>query len=88
MLSWSSTITNIAADLDGDRATVTSYVLVMQVWGADEGRETRLTGGSYADALVRTEVGWRINHRRFTSLWAVSGTDVMTPSHDKLAVGA
>ena len=26
-------------------------------------------------------------HRRFTSLWAMKGTDVMTPTHDKLAVG-
>jgi len=77
-------ITNISADLDGDRATSTSYVLAMQVWGAAEGRETLLTGGSYADALVRTPAGWRIAHRRFTSLWAVRGTDVMTPAHDKL----
>lgn len=81
-------ITNISADLDGDRATSTSYVLAMQAWGAAEGRETLLTGGSYADTLVRTAAGWRIAHRRFTSLWAVRGTDVMTPAHDKLPVGA
>lgn len=81
-------LANIAVDLDGDRATSTAYVLAMQARGPAEGRETLLTGGSYADRLVRTSAGWRITRRRFTSLWAVRGTDVMTPTHDKLAVGA
>lgn len=81
-------ITNITVDLGGDRATSTSYLLAMQVRGAAEGRETLLTGGIYADTLVRTAAGWRITHRRFTSLWAVRGTDVVTPAHDKLPVGA
>jgi hypothetical protein len=81
-------ITNITVDLDGDRARSTAYVLAMQVRGASEGRETYLIGGSYADTLVRTSAGWCITHRRFTSLWAVQGTDVMTPTHDKLTVGA
>ncbi len=80
-------ITNIAVRIDGDRAASGSYVLVMQAHGESAGRETLMTGGTYADDLIRTATGWRITRRQFTSLWAVRGTDVVTPTHDKLPVG-
>lgn len=81
-------VTNITVDLDGDQAASTAYVLVMQAQDESLGRGTLLTGGVYADDLSRTADGWRITRRRFRSLWAVNGTDVVTPTHDKLPVGA
>jgi hypothetical protein len=81
-------ITNIAVELAGHRATARSYGLIMQAHGETEGRKTLLTGGIYEDELAKTATGWQISRRRFTSLWAVEGTDVVTPTHDRLPVGA
>ena len=81
-------VSNIAVELAGDRAASRSYCLVMQAHGQDEGRKTLLTGGIYEDELAKTVAGWQISRRRFTSLWAVEGTNVVTPTHDRLPVGA
>lgn len=81
-------ITNIAVELGEDRARSRCYVLVMEAHGQAAGHRTLMTGGVYADELTRTPDGWRISERRFTSLWAVAGTDVVTPTHDRLPVGA
>ncbi|MGV0848879.1 nuclear transport factor 2 family protein [Mycolicibacterium phlei] len=56
-------ISNIAIDLDGDRATARSYVhaVLMAVPGDSNSWIDAL--GHYDDSLVRTAEGWRINKR-------------------------
>ncbi len=81
-------ITNILVELAGDRATSTSYAHAQHVRGEAELRETYLIGGTYTDELARTNVGWRITHRRFVSQWVTKGTDVLTPLHERLTVGS
>ncbi|SEH72507.1 SnoaL-like domain-containing protein [Mycolicibacterium rutilum] len=56
-------ISNIAVDLDGDRATARSYVhaVLMAVPGDSNSWIDAL--GHYDDALVRTADGWRISKR-------------------------
>jgi uncharacterized protein (TIGR02246 family) len=59
-------ITNVAVDLDGDRATARSYVDAVVL--VPDGESGAHAIGFYDDALVRTETGWRIERRRFTSV--------------------
>ena len=54
-------MTNIAVDLDGDRATSRSYVQIT----VSEPRGVRvLFTGQYDDRLVRVAAGWRFLERR------------------------
>jgi 3-phenylpropionate/cinnamic acid dioxygenase small subunit len=59
-------ITNQVVDVSGDRATARAYVdaLIM----AQDGGSGVNAAGFYDDELVRTDSGWRIARRRFTSV--------------------
>lgn len=46
---------------DQDRASASSYVLA---WHQRDDGSTAILYGLYRDALIRTEKGWRIAHRR------------------------
>jgi 3-phenylpropionate/cinnamic acid dioxygenase small subunit len=59
-------ITNIAVELDGDRARATSYVHAVLAITPDSSQFVDAVG-SYHDTLVRTPDGWRIRERRFVS---------------------
>ena len=59
-------ITNQVIDLDGDRATARCYVDVW-VMSADNTSGVNASG-FYDDEIVRTDEGWRIARRRFTSV--------------------
>jgi 3-phenylpropionate/cinnamic acid dioxygenase small subunit len=59
-------ITNQVIDLDGDRATARSYVDVW-VMAADNASGVNASG-FYDDEIVRTDGGWRIARRKFTSV--------------------
>jgi hypothetical protein len=63
-------LTNIAIDLDGDEAHCESYYLVLR--RLEDSYETLLSGGRYADRLVRSEDGWRIVVRVVLSEWLVT----------------
>ena len=56
-------ITNVAVQVDGDRAAARSYVDLVAMDAAGESGLT--TAGFYDDELVRTPDGWRIATRRF-----------------------
>ncbi|BBX15542.1 polyketide cyclase [Mycolicibacterium duvalii] len=59
-------ITNESVDVDGDTATSRAYIdgLIMS---ADNNSGVNATG-FYDDELVRTDSGWRIRRRRFTTV--------------------
>jgi 3-phenylpropionate/cinnamic acid dioxygenase small subunit len=58
-------LSNIAIDLDGDRASVTSYVHAVLLLDRDPQQWVDAVG-TYADTFVRTDDGWRIRERTFT----------------------
>jgi 3-phenylpropionate/cinnamic acid dioxygenase small subunit len=70
-------ITNLAVDLDGDRATARSYVDAI-VLVADTATGVHAVG-FYDDDLVRTDGGWRIARRRFTPVLMESVGGRSTP---------
>ncbi len=59
-------ITNTAVSLDGDTATVRAYVDAL-IMSADNTSGVN-AAGFYDDELVRTDGGWRIARRRFTTV--------------------
>ncbi|MGE5694099.1 MAG: nuclear transport factor 2 family protein [Candidatus Sericytochromatia bacterium] len=58
-------MTNKAIEVDGDRATARTYVDMVMVGQGGSGVNAI---GYYDDDIVRTEDGWRIARRRFTSV--------------------
>jgi hypothetical protein len=84
-------VTNIAIELDGDRARSTSYAHAMHVGDAPAEPtnpyarfgESYLMGGTYTDEWQRTAQGWRISYRRFVCTWAQTDLDVMSPLKDE-----
>ena len=54
-------LSNIIIDVQDDRASAKSYLLMMQV--LPEGMKL-LTTGTYADDLVKMEGAWRFSHRK------------------------
>lgn len=59
-------LSNIAIDLDGDRAVTRTYVDGL-ILAADNASGVNAIG-FYDDELVRTEQGWRITRRTFTTV--------------------
>ncbi len=59
-------ITNQAVAVDGDTATARAYVdaLIM----AQDNKSGVNAAGFYDDELIRTDSGWRITRRRFTTV--------------------
>ena len=60
---------NVVVTVDGDTATATSYFQAQHVRAGTPGGDTYLIAGSYADALVRTPEGWRIDERVQAYVW-------------------
>ena len=69
-------ITNVEADVSGDEATSRSYVEALVLFAGNEAGVR--AAGWYDDELVRTDDGWRIARRRFTTaiVQPVGGTPV------------
>lgn len=59
-------LSNLAITVDGDTATARTYVDAILM--AVDGKTGLNPRGFYDDELVRTAIGWRITHRRFTSV--------------------
>jgi hypothetical protein len=75
------TVTNIAIEVDGDRATCRSYASAMHVRPPAEGNKTYLLGGVYTDILERTPEGWKIANRTFRSSWATVEVNRLDEDH-------
>ncbi|MGE2732915.1 nuclear transport factor 2 family protein [Mycolicibacterium vaccae] len=59
-------ITNEAIDVDGDTATARAYVDALIL--SQDNTSGVNAAGFYDDELVRTDEGWRIRRRRFTTV--------------------
>lgn len=70
-------ISNHVVEVDGDEATLASYVQAQHVRVAAPGGPNRIVAGRYDDRLTRTAAGWRIRHRRLTVIWTEGNPAVM-----------
>jgi SnoaL-like domain len=62
-------VTNIAIELDGDKASVVSYLQAQHVRSSAVGGPNLIVAGIYTDDVVRTPDGWRFSHRRLKVTW-------------------
>lgn len=62
-------ITNVVVQLDGDRASLTSYLQAQHVRTDTPGGMTFLVGGVFRDTAARTAEDWRFTTRSLTVLW-------------------
>lgn len=62
-------VTNIAVTVEGDRAAARAYVDALIL--AQDNATGVQAAGFYDDELVRTDAGWRIARRRFTTVRVV-----------------
>lgn len=60
---------NHEIEVDGDTATHRCYLQAQHVRHAAEGGTNYIVAGRYEDQFVRTDVGWRIKHRRLVVMW-------------------
>ncbi len=58
-----------AALLDGVRATSSCYLHAQHFLVSARGLNTYVMAGTYRDLLVRTQDGWRIEHRELEITW-------------------
>jgi hypothetical protein len=68
--------TNHQAEITGDTASASCYLVVHQYRDNTPGGDHLEMGGRYDDELVRTENGWRITRRKLTLLWTTGNPDV------------
>lgn len=81
-------IGNPRVSLDGDRATATCYVQAQHLLVSASGGDTYLVGGTYRDRLLRTEHGWRIEHRTLEATWQDGNAGVFAEAAARLEGGA
>lgn len=63
-------VSNPLVDVEGDRASGTSYLVASHVQVRKDGREHLVAeGGVYSDRFARTREGWRICARRLDRIW-------------------
>lgn len=67
------------AHVDGDTATAGCYFQAQHHVEGAEGGENFIVAGIYTDRLVRTDAGWRIEHRKLTSWWTDGNDAVLAP---------
>ncbi len=73
-------VSNHQVDVEGDNATSRCYFHAQHTRAAAFGSDNFVVGGRYEDTLVRTDVGWRIAHRRLVSMWREGNTEVVQPT--------
>ena len=62
-------ISNHVIDIDGDNATCVCYLQAQHFRQDDTGAHAVLIGGYYANSLIRTPAGWRINKYKVVKTW-------------------
>ena len=62
-------ISNHVIDIDGDSATCVCYLQAQHFRQDDTGAHAVLIGGYYANRLIRTPAGWRINKYKVVKTW-------------------
>ena len=72
-------VTTHTADVDGDRATGTTYCVAHHVAAEAEADRLEFLGVRYAEHFVRTSDGWRFAQRDITRLWSHTITSPRRP---------
>jgi ketosteroid isomerase-like protein len=72
------------AQVNGNTATATCYLQAQHVFKGAPGGDHYLVGGTYVDRLVRTNDGWRIEHRELNGVWFDGNPDVFTAAAERL----
>ena len=62
-------ISNHVIDIHGDSATCVCYLQAQHFRQDDTGAHAVLIGGYYANSLIRTPAGWRINKYKVVKTW-------------------
>jgi len=70
---------NHEVNVDGDTATHRCYLQAQHVRNDAEGGINFIVAGRYEDQFVRTDVGWRISHRRLVTMWTEGNPKVARP---------
>lgn len=73
-------ITNQLVVVDGDRATMESYIIATHVKHDHPGGALFTAGGSYFDDLARTAGEWRIARRTAKMLWMTGNSAMLFPA--------
>lgn len=68
---------NHEVDITGDEATHRCYLQAQHVRRAAPGGPNYIVAGRYEDRLARTEVGWRIVHRKLVVMWTEGNAAVV-----------
>jgi hypothetical protein len=63
--------------VDGDTATHRCYLQAQHVRHGVDGGPNFIVAGRYEDGFVRTDVGWRIAHRRLVTMWTEGNVAVV-----------
>jgi hypothetical protein len=71
-------LSNFVISVDGDRATVRSYVHAVLMLQPDDDTNWVDALGHYDDVFVRTDDGWRINKRVSRTARTLAGGDFAT----------
>jgi ketosteroid isomerase-like protein len=70
-------LTNTAVEIDGDRATASTYLDALLLRPDHPSGPTLQIVGIYEDTLRRDAAGWRIQHRRFRRVWHDGSTAML-----------
>ena len=73
------------AEVEGDTATARCYLQAQHVFRGAPGGDHYLVGGTYVDRLVRTDDGWRIEHRTLHATWTDGNPDVFAAGAERLS---
>lgn len=71
-------VSNIAIEIDGDRATSVCYLNALHATKDTPGGDVCTVYGTYRDKLLRTDAGWRISHRELEIGWVEGNLAVMS----------
>jgi len=65
-------LSNHVVNIDGDNATLVSYLQAQHFRQDETGPFALLIGGYYANCLIRTEAGWRMNKYKVVKTWSTT----------------
>lgn len=74
---------NHQVTLTDSGANAVCYLQATHLDAEITGGTTFTLGGRYDDRLVMTDRGWRITHRRLTTIWTAGNPAVIAPRHTR-----
>lgn len=75
---------NYVVKFEGDRATTTCYLHAQHYLEQTEGGDTYTVGGIYEDEILRTNDGWKIQHRKLMVTWVEGNPDLVDAARERM----